>query len=175
MPTPFFRHLTDDGLPGDGTNNEANVNGVITPVPFYAGPTVGKRWTVSRLIIMVEDNAIFTPETYGGVGTLANGVEIALWQDGVAGTRKHDLLDGDPVNGIAHYSELCYDVSYQDFGSGNNFATARWTFTASGGALLLDNKDGEIFVVTINDDLTALVKHNFMIQGLEWGPGEYIQ
>lgn len=165
--TPFYRHLTDDGLVGDGSNFSANVNGSVTPVNFYAGPASGKVWRIERMIISIEDNAVFNAENYGGISTLSNGILVRKLRSGPTDTVILDLLDGRPVTSMVKWASFCYDGQYSDFGSGNNFYEVRWTFSRSGTPLKLSGHNQEKLVVTVRDDLSTLVSHTFHIQGIE--------
>ena len=166
---PFSDHLTDDGLVADGTNDNMNVDGSSTPVPFYRGPPVGETWAIHRMIVLIEDNANFTADGYGGVATLTNGIDFSIFTGGVAGTETEDLLDGDPVNSVADWASNCYDMAEHTFGSGNNFIVIRWTFTKMGRPLILQGDVNDIICLVINDDLTGLVKHQAHIQGHQIG------
>jgi hypothetical protein len=163
---PIFRHLTDDGLAGDGTNFLANVNGSVTPVPFWYGPASTERTAVHRLIVEIEDNATITADNYGGVSALTNGITVKVIQGNEStGVVVTDLLDGDPIKNHVNWAAHCYDVTEHTYGSGNNFVVVRWTFAKSGRPLILDGRINEKLVVTVNDDLSTLVDHQFQIQG----------
>jgi hypothetical protein len=163
---PVYRHLTDDNLPGDGSNYSMNVNGSVTPQRFYIQPAPGTGFlAIFRLIVTIEDNANITADGYGGLNTLTNGIDIAVKSGGPTGTVELDLLDGDPVKNIIAWGEHSFDVSEHTFGSGNNFVLARWTFSKAGRPLVLDANHNEALVATINDDMTGLVKHQFHVQG----------
>jgi hypothetical protein len=168
------RHLTDDGLPGDGSNWDANVNGSVTPVPFWAGPTKFQ-WAIARMLVLIEDNGAITAEKYGAVATLANGITIKVHEGGPTGPELFDLLDGDTITSNMSWAEHSYDAVPQTFGSGNNFFVARWTFARAGGPLVLNSFRDEVLVATINDDLTGLVSHQFAIQGLEIEHPDHLQ
>jgi hypothetical protein len=76
-----------------------------------------------------------------------------------------DLMDGSNVKSVVGWAEHCYDITEHSFGSGNNFVVVRWTFEHAGRPLILDSFNDEKLVVTINDDLSSLVHHEFQIQG----------
>jgi hypothetical protein len=59
-------------------------------------------------------------------------------------------------------------MSEHTFGSGNNFAVVRWTFERAGQPLRLYGDNSDVLVMTVNDDLTGLVKHDFHIQGIQY-------
>jgi len=161
---PINRFLTDDGLEGDGTNQSANRNGSVTAVPFYAGPRTGV-WEINRMLILIEDNAVIAADDYGGVSVLTNGVSIDVKEGGSGGTVLQDMTDGFTIKSNVHWAGLCYDMTEHTFGSGNNFIVVRWSFSRSGQPIILNSNRNENLVVTVNDDLTGLVEHNFLIQG----------
>jgi hypothetical protein len=164
-----FRHLTDDGLVGDGSNQVANRNGAVTAVPFYAGPAAGKVWDIYRMLVTIEDNAVFTAANYGGVSTLTNGVTLQICRNGAEGLPEVlDLMDGGAATGLVSWADFCYDMTTHTFGSGNNFAVARWTFAKAGEPLRLVGANGDVLQALIQDDLTGLVGHQFFIQGIEY-------
>lgn len=146
----------------DGEVN-ASVDGSVTPQEFKIIPaTYGfKSMKLERMLVQIEDNAVFTSAGYGGVGALANGIHIYHSADNGATETHIDALR--PVKSAAHWARLCYDFSIHSFGSGNNFATIRWTFAKTGSPLCLG--PGDELVVEINDDLTDLVDHSFIVQG----------
>ena len=148
---------------GDGTGSkDANVNGVVTPVPFIIAPPAGETYLIARMLVHIEDNANFLASNYGGVSTLANGVSIKVEDSsGVI----MDLCDGHDIQSLSHWGMMCYDLDYVEFGSGNNFANVRWTFEKGGEPLELKGDLGQKLVVTINDDLTALVEQHFFVHG----------
>lgn len=157
MATPIFRFLDTVGN-GTGTKN-ANVNGVVTPVPFKIVPPAGARYRLHRMMVKISDDAVVSAEKYGGIAALANGIEVEVDLDGDT----IDLLDGVPITGNADWGKVCYDTHVVDYGAGNNIILVRWTFAKSGAPLSLTSSDE--FRVTVNDDLTGLVEHYFQVQG----------
>lgn len=163
---PIYRHLTDDGLVGDGSNHIANVNGSVTPVPFWIGPPADEMWAIYRMVVTIEDNANITADSYGGISELTNGVSLKIIEGNqTTGKVLVDLMDGDNVKNVVGWAEHTYDMAEHSFGSGNNFVVARWTFAHAGRPLILDGADLDKLVVYINDDLTTLVHHEFQVQG----------
>ena len=154
---PFFCELDTNG---DLTGNvNANVDGSVTPVTFKY--TATQNVTIRRMIIGLEDNTRFTAEGYGGIPKLTNGVTLTVDR---ADGREYRTFLQPPVKSLAQWAFYCYDITYTDWGSGNNFATACWTFKESGTDIYL--AAGDSIKVFINDDLTGLVAHNFVIEGV---------
>lgn len=164
---PVFRYLTDDGLMADGTNENAAIDGSITPVQFFAGPLKDK-WSIHRMILIIEDNAVITADNYGGLAELTSGITVKVVEgNAVTGQVIVDLLDGSPIKNHVGWAAHTFDMKDQTFGSGNNFVAVRWTFSHGGRPLVLDSFRNEKLVVTINDNLSTLVSHQFQIQGHE--------
>lgn len=148
-------------LANDGSTISAAVDGSSVAKEFIFSPS-GRVAIVYRVILYIEDNANFRVQDYGGIsGGLTNGILLGVYDsDDVI---LLDLTDGLPIKTNGSWSRLCYDVNHLNYGSGNEVLTGRWTFEKSGRGLLL--RDGDQLKVTIQDDLTGLVHHTFMVQG----------
>ena len=158
----FFRYAD---LTGDGTGaTDAAVNGAITPQVFKLQPRTGeKALLVHRLIINVIDFGTFDSGSYGNAISLTNGVDIKVHNasdDAVL----VDLLDGNPIITNVDWGGVCYDIALSTFGTGNERLGARWTFEKSGAPLRIT--ETMYLAVTINDDMTGLIKQTFMFQGM---------
>ena len=165
--TPIYRHLTDDGLVADGSNNNANVNGVVTAVPHYAGPADGKIWRLERMLVTIEDAGSLAAGTYGAISALANGCTLKVMRNSPTGTEVLDLMDSAAATVNSDWGTFCYDIAFHTFGAGNNFLLSRWTFAKSGAPLFLNGANSDTLVLLVQDDLTGLVGHKFFIQGVE--------
>lgn len=157
--------LTLAGALGGEAN--ASVNGAVTSQEFKLIPaTYGyTSMKLERMLIQIEDNAVFTSSGYGGLSALTNGIHIYHSADN--GDTETHIDAMRPIKSAAHWARLCYDFSIHSFGSGNNFATVRWTFAKTGAPLCLGS--GDELVVEINDDLSTLVDHSFIVQGIGAG------
>lgn len=147
--TPIFKWLRD------GSTVEANVDGSVTPATYSYACPADETIELERLLVYIQDTGNFNVASYGNGITLANGLEIEA-----AGV---DLLDGQPIKTNADWAALCYDLSYFSFGVGDNAAAVRWTFGKAGAPLILESL--ETIAVTVNDDMTGLTGHRFMVQG----------
>lgn len=158
--THLYRHLETTG---DGTGSkDANVDGSSTPVDFLIQPPAGEVYVLNRLLIYIEDTGNFRAGHYGVLGgALSNGVTLKVTDS--SDVEILDLTANDPVTTNGGWGENSYDVDVKAWGSGNEILLARWTFAASGRPLIL--KDQQKFKITINDNLTGLVKHHFHVQG----------
>lgn len=146
----------------DDTERNMAVDGSVTPVEYkYTNPGPGSL-QLERMIVYIEDGGSFDSGRYGNSGdplTVGIGVAIKDAQDAI----RLDLLDGEPITTNGEWAAMCYDVTHENYGSGNEYIAVRWTFGKAGQALTL--REGESFVMTVNDDLEFLVKHYAQIQG----------
>ncbi len=141
----------------DGSTVNANGDYSITATDFkYTATKDDTR--IERMIIYIEDTGIQTGR-YGGSTAVTNGVKTFVSRNSVKTYLHPDL----PVTSNGEWSSLCYDVSWLNFGSGNDAIIVRWTFGKSGTPIVL--KTGDEIGVELNDDFTALVQHIFTIQG----------
>jgi len=130
---------------------------------FSFGPSEDFVCVVYRMIVTIEDRGVFDVALYGNQVELANGIEVYI--DNAVDSERIDLLDGVPIKSNLGWGSLCYDIIYQDFGSGPNALLARWTFAKAGDGLRLDGRRGERLHVKMRDDFRRLRDHKFMIQG----------
>jgi hypothetical protein len=145
---------------GDGTGSKIAIDTQISGL-FLCQPPAGQVFNVERMIIHVQD-ATLLAAGYGGLSALSNGIEVKIVNDsGVL----VDLTDDTPVKSLAHWGRYCYDSQILGFGAGDDFFSARWTFGKAGQPIQLDGDSNERIEVSINDDLTGLVDHTFLIQG----------
>lgn len=137
---------------------EANVNGSVTPVEFAFSPT--EQCQIHRMIVTITDAGSFQSSEYGNLSALTNGIEFE-WTDG---SDTVDFLDGVPIVSNQGWAERCYDAEPKDYqGTQAVSQVVRWTFEKSGIPLYLNA--GDSLVVRINDDLTGLSQHRFLVQG----------
>ena len=63
------------------------------------------------------------------------------------------------------WAKFCYDVDHENFGLGNEFLNVRWTFSKSGTYIQLNGENNDKLEIVVNDDLSGLVNHRFLVQG----------
>jgi hypothetical protein len=154
---------------GDGTGT-TNANGDYRDAPtgagaeeFYIQAPAGQVYKLARMIPYLRDTANWSADNYGDfAGALSVGFEFKKYD--AAGVETLNLNGGQAIQANADWGHLCYDVDLISFGAGDDFMVVRWTFAKSGQPLTLN--PGEKLSVTFNDNLTGLVEHTFMIQGL---------
>ena len=144
----------------DGASIEANVNGSVTPVEFAW--TASRRAFIYDLICSVEDASTFAAGGYGGGAAMTTGLAFEHRQSGGA-TR--DLFDTAGLKTNADWAELtATNFSLINFGGGgNNAFAARWVFDRSGIPLYMNT--GDVLAMVVNDDLSGLARHRFLIHG----------
>jgi len=156
---PLFRFLD---LNGDGSGVKNAIGNYATATPFFITPdAIEQRFIIHRVMTYIEDAETgITLATYGGDTALGTGIQLQV-------VRRYgqtfDLYDGSTVKSNADWARICYDVDISTFPAGNNYVHARWTFSRSGAPIVLNYGDKLQFVM--NDNLTALITHSFLIQG----------
>lgn len=138
---------------------------------FKIAPGVGEHFHIHRLIVSIGDAGSFDSGGYGAVtpvASLTNGVVLRVQNGGTVFS-----LTDDPITTNAEWAAYCHDVTVHSFGSGDALLTARWTFDKSGIPISLRGDEGEELVVELNDDLTFLTAHKFLIQGYYKSGGGY--
>lgn len=162
----IFRYL--DTI-GDGSGTKRAIGDYSVGATQFGHNAVGGAATgrvdIHRLMVFIRDSGNFRADTYGALPTLTNGIEIEV-QDR-QGKVLVDLTDGVPIKSNAQWSRVCFDSLLQNYGAapGDSYVSVRWTFTRSGSPLAL--KSGDRFIVKLNDDLTGLIDHTFMVQGIQ--------
>ena len=161
----FSRYLDTAGN-GTGTK-EATGDYSVTAEGFYIEPSPNVdmgNLQIARIIVFIEDSQNWSANGYGDITAgLTNGIELKVFNedDSVAA----DLTDGIPIKSNADWHSKCHDVTYTSYGVGNDFLSVRWTFTKAGKPITLGY--GERLEVMLNDDLTGLVSHRFLAQGIK--------
>ena len=75
----FRQHLTDDGLPTDGTNQDMRVDGSTTNVDFYIEADDDDDLYITRLSLVVADGSMQLRQ-FGALNALTNGCAL-LYED----------------------------------------------------------------------------------------------
>lgn len=167
--TSVYKWLVEEG-------NESNVEAVGDYSSGGQGATsfvyevpVGFELHLARLIVTIEDGAGMRAERYGGLSSaLTNGIIVeSLTSEDVVDM---DLTDGHPVKTNADWASFCYDAQVLSWGAGDELLVARWSFDRAGQPFVVPA--GEHFTVRLQDDMSGLIAHRFVIQGLLVDLGE---
>lgn len=164
MADRFGQHFTDDGLPGDGTNQRINLaNGSLgAPVEYWVQGQAGYILEIHRLIFSIQDNKGWYSDRFAGLAAaLANGFKFE-YRDGVTA----DLLDGDTIKTNLDLHALMYDADYVEYGNGLDGLVGRWTFTKDTGGHPLTLAEGDKLVIIVQDDLRLISDFHVHARGL---------
>lgn len=146
----------------DGTTVE--MGGTTDNAGYRVSPSTDDIYNIKRMNIYIQDDGIFTAETYGSIAELSNGMQL-LHKNSTDGIIK----DYTPFPPTKHGHWGLYagpDVVWSDFSaSGDDMMIVRWTFRKGGSPIKVDGSLGEYLEFKVNDDLTNLISHLAMAQG----------
>lgn len=166
----FYRYLDTVG-DGSGTKNAiGNYSGGEQRFKLIPPANDNFAWYCRRMIVLIEDVGQFEASGYGSdSAALTNGISLFHRRDGVD---IEDFMDGVPVVANAQWGQLCFDIAYNEFGTGlaSNFLSVRYTFGRSGAPIGLFPKKTDSLELVLNDDFSILQAHTFFIQGFKDGP-----
>jgi hypothetical protein len=150
---------------GTGTKNAiGNYLGAgLGETVFKIAPPADEAFRIHRMLVHIRDTGAFAAEEYANIAALATGVKIATFRDT---TEITDLTDGLPIKTNAEWGRLCYDVLISEYGVGDEFLHARWTFSKFSSGLWLNGDESDSLQVILNDDFSTLVEHQFVVQGV---------
>ncbi len=157
-----------DAYLSNGATIHAIGNYLISPDTFTFVPETHRKASIKRMLVLIEDDSNMGATTYGGIaGGLLNGVRIVVRDSLDGDALVHELDGGEPVYTNTDWAGLCHDLTPYVFGTGanNQVATIRWTFSRDDGPLYLDGARGHYLSVELDDDLTTLVDHRFIVKG----------
>lgn len=163
----LFRYMDATGDGSGNTNFNLNYSDVglgAEQALLIPGPL--EIFTIARLLISVEDTSGMTANEYGNTGgVLTNGITIKTYDSSDVVTT--DITAGVPIKTNAQWGALCYDVARKTWGEGNELLVVRFTLAKSGAPTILDGRKGEYMAINFNDDLTGLISHRYMVQGVQ--------
>ena len=167
---PGFHHAIAQHLSSDGVGGGVkNANGVYTlgtdDGVFSIYPPVGSTYYLARMLLSIQDDKVAAPK-YGNLDALTNGI---LLQAGHGTTVDWNVINSDTISSNAMWGHHMYDIHYQIFGTGgaDELLNGRLTFTRMGGFLRLDGDKREFLRIVCQDDLSGLVGHEFVCQGVD--------
>lgn len=158
----WTKHLREKG---NETNFQITGDYSLSPTFFQIGPPNNEVWVVNRIILKIQDDAGFRAEGYAAnASPLTNGISFERGVDGVD-EPIDDFTDGDPIASNGCWAHFCYDVSYNSWGAGDNFLSARWTLDRHGFGAILDGNKNEVFRARVSDNFTGIVEHLIVAEG----------
>ena len=160
LPDLFNLHLDTNG---DGTGNK-NANGNYSAVEtrFTRAPGAGKILRIHKLIVAIEDSLGFSTSKYGNIAALTAGIGVEITGDN---RDTIDLLDGLQIKSNGDWAHNSFDVTLKEWGTGDELLVVRWDFGKFGAPIRLIGSSNDAFEVILNDNLTGLIGHHFMLQG----------
>jgi hypothetical protein len=147
---------------GDGTgtkNAVGDYSGAQTI--FKLTPAASTIFRIARLIACYTDTTATTPDLYGAMTALTNGVEVRI-HNGTSTVV--DLTDGVPIKSNIQWGRHCVPEA-RTWGAGHDGMINIWDFLSTGQFLRLDGDATEELQVLLNDDFTGLDFQYFMAQG----------
>ena len=146
-----------------GSSIEMNVDGSDPVVKFKYTVPANRCAVIRRVNWAIEDATVKMPE-FGGISALTNGLLVQVIDTDTT-TVVLDFLDGNPIKQNFHFALLAgSDVDIErDTGNVNETLFVRWSLYKGGGPLFL--APGQIFQVTVQDDLTGLDAFHASLQG----------
>lgn len=139
----------------DGTNQNMNVNGSVTPVDFVYEVAAGNVELFERsMFSLISGTQEFVSTNFGSIGALTNGVEILIEYRGVEYIQEIWQSNMD-------ISETCYDFTnpYKD-----GAYVGRWTFSKDTGTAMFLPAGSKV-IIRVNDNLTGLTLFQFKLKG----------
>lgn len=135
----------------------------VTPGVFYVHPPVGRVYLINRLIFQLECGPVLSTSGYGNGATLPNGILMQI-EDASDDSVIVDLLGGEPIQSNSHWARYSYDTSWDRYVTGNYVVNTRVTFERFGYPIQV--LQSQRLVVRVSDDLSGLVSHTFLFEGL---------
>ena len=162
----YFCELLADST-GD-TNCVLDYRPGETPGPrdfFFKAPDPPStaNYVIARLLVLIEDNGNFAPDTYGSLGAgvvLDPGLQLYKLPSG--GSKEY--IAPEPITNNITWGLYCFDTKYSAYGNLNETLEVRWSFNRAGtnGITLAP---GDEFGIEVQDNLGHLINHKFCIQG----------
>jgi hypothetical protein len=143
----------------NGGSEDMAVNGSITPVVFSHTIAADTRFSLNRsLLVMEHGAAAFNAAHFAALGSaLANGVEVSITPDG--GSKI--VLELWKTNRQVRDTMFDLDQTFKTAG----VYTGRWTFTKDLNEHGLVLNPGDVFAITIQDNLAAMDFFSFKLKG----------
>ena len=145
-------------LKTSGGSRDANINGSVTAVEFeYVSPE--DTTVVTHMHVYLEDLGSIDATKYGNMAAaLTNGILVqVIYADG---SPTLDLTGGFPVKTTGEWLALGEQSEHHIHGQGPEAVLSRQKYNSG-----IELKTGDIFRVTVRDNLTDLTAHYFRIDG----------
>lgn len=160
-----FNRTYESGQPARIISPDMNVDGSVTPVVFRCGPGPGQKWDITRMLLLIRDDATMYDGKFGGLPELPVGIMIRAKKSDA----EYENLFTARNNGAfavrtsdAYYTEPSRGPSGQ---SGFRVHRAFSGQDRNGVVIRLDGDTGGEFQIIVNDNLTGLTHMRAVIQG----------
>jgi len=158
----LFQHCTTNG---DGTGTRDAIGDYSTATDFYVAPPAGTHYHIQRLICHIEDTGPIAVDKFGALTALTNGILVRVMRGAEV---LADVLNNDPITHNGSFGHTTYDWGLTSFGSGVEVVSAKWDFLTTGSRVALNGNLGDKLVITMQDNLTGLVGHQWMVHGTQY-------
>ena len=158
-----------DGLDsGSGTN--LAVDGT-TPVKFKHTVEADHVHVIRRSNIIVLD-PLQTPTKFGGIAAIANGIKVEiLAADGT--TPIFDYTSSGTIKKNSDWKRLSGVDNVRVDAAQDDSRGIRWTMARSGGLLVM--LPGQVFQVTVQDNLAAIEEITWDLQGRRYSEDQFLK
>lgn len=157
------KNLFFEALKNGSSSIAMNVNGSVTAVQFFVTVPTGRSLVWERTNFIIVDGGI-SAGLFAGIvgGALTNGVNIKVVDEN--GTTVKDFTTGfGNIKTNEEWNLLAGIDGVQQQLAGDDLLPVRWTVSRAGQPPKLDA--GWKIVVTIQDDLSSIVKFEGLVQG----------
>lgn len=153
---PIFVFLRDSS-----NSSDQSVDGSVTNQRFLYTVPAGCELSLHRMIFYLQDSGSIDSGGYANGVALTNGLEVNIFDH--SSNIVLDLLDGETIRQNINWNQYAFDLRNDNFASGDESLTIRWTFSNSGLPLML--KENESFGITVRDNLLFVSAQRANIQG----------
>ena len=159
IPVPPVNHLYK--LLADGATTDMSVDGSVTAVEYEYTCPDNQVTFIEDITVLIVDGAI-SPTKFGGITALTNGLKIEAI-DSDTTTVLHDYTEDVTIKKNADWALLAGSDRETTAAAGDDVEEVQWSLTSESGPLLLT--EGQIFRVTVQDNLSAITEMEMMVQG----------
>jgi len=149
---------------GDGTGT-VNINGnYASATDFYIQPPDKVIYSITNLLVNIQDSGAFDVAKYGNGIVLTNGILCRIM---IGSTVIVNLTNNFPIIHNGDWGHFTSELIYRDFGVGDKvlqvYIDFIKTFTKP---IILDGSLNEKLVLTFQDNFTGLTEHSIHAHGL---------
>ena len=142
-------------------NFEAIGDYSIETEEFIYKNTNNKKLFITKLDIMIEDNANMKYNKYSAETILKNGVKIFYTKDSI----KHYIIGDElPIKANRDWLHYSCKVKQHSFNNNHSFIKVVFKFLKEDNSPIILKKN-DVFGIELNDDFSQLENHTFHING----------